>query len=103
VFKLLFGIKSALTDPDVRLLLGFTFAAISFASVFYWYFEGWAPLDAVYFSVVTIATIGYGDLTPQTSIGKIFTIVYVFVGLGLFVAAASAVADRIVKSQSPDR
>ena len=38
-------------------------------------------LDSFYFSVVTLATVGYGDFTPQTDAGKLFTAVYVLVGI----------------------
>ena len=40
-------------------------------------------LDALYFSVMTLATVGYGDLAPQTALGKLFTIIYVLIGVGI--------------------
>ena len=43
-------------------------------TAFYHKFEGWRYLDALYFSSYTITTVGYGDITPKTDIGKIFTI-----------------------------
>jgi voltage-gated potassium channel Kch len=43
--------------------------------------ERWGYLDSLYFTVVTMTTIGYGDFTPQTDIGKIFTIFFVFSGI----------------------
>jgi hypothetical protein len=52
-------------------------------SVFYRLVEGWAWLDALYFCVVTLATIGYGDLAPKTGAGKAFTIVFVLIGIGI--------------------
>ncbi len=76
-----------------------TFVLIGSASVFYWMVERWSFLDSVYFSVITIATVGYGDLTPQTALGKIFTIGYILCGLGLFLAAATSVADSIINAQ----
>ncbi|WP_409755180.1 potassium channel family protein [Aestuariivirga sp.] len=62
---------------------------ISVATLFYWLVEGWSLLDSAYFSVVTIATVGYGDLAPQTTAGKIFTILYIMAGIGLFAAAVT--------------
>lgn len=63
--------------------------------------EDWSILDPVYFSVVT-ATIGYGDFVPKTAAGKLFTIVYIISGIGLFVAAAGALgAHRADKSRRP--
>ncbi|MFD0858276.1 potassium channel family protein [Roseovarius aquimarinus] len=96
---LLGGITEAFKDARVRGLLALTFSLILIASCFYWYVEGWSLLDAVYFSVITIATVGYGDFSPQTVAGKVFTMFYVLCGLGIFVAAASAIAESILKDR----
>tara|TARA_Y100000310_G_scaffold253795_1_gene260760 strand:- start:16 stop:405 length:390 start_codon:yes stop_codon:yes gene_type:complete len=45
--------------------------------------EGWRYVDSLYFTVITVTTIGYGDLTPVTDQGKIFTIFYSFLGIGM--------------------
>ncbi|GBE19534.1 MAG TPA: two pore domain potassium channel family protein [Candidatus Pacearchaeota archaeon] len=45
--------------------------------------EGWSKIDSIYFTVVTVTTIGYGDLAPITDAGKIFTIFFSFVGVGM--------------------
>ena len=92
------GLCAAWHSSHVRALLTLTFTLIGLASVFYWWVEGWHPVDAVYFSVMTVATVGYGDFSPHTTLGKLFTIFYVLCGLGLFVAAATAVADSVLQS-----
>lgn len=40
------------------------------------------PVDALYFTVVTLCTIGYGDIVPDTTFTKLFTCVFVLVGFG---------------------
>ena len=45
--------------------------------------EGWSYLDSTYFTVITVTTIGYGDFSPQTNLGKIFTIFFSFFGIGM--------------------
>ena len=65
--------------------------------------EGWSLLDSAYFAVVTIATVGYGDLTPETTLGKIFTIGYIFAGIGLFLAAVTALSQAVMRAEPPPR
>ncbi len=58
-------------------------------TVFYHLIEKWSWLDSLYFSVITLATVGYGDFAPKTPAGKIFTIFYVFIGVGIFIFVAN--------------
>lgn len=90
------GIRIAFKDVRVKGLLAFTVGMILWASVFYHFVEGWSWLDSIYFSVVTISTVGFGDFSPDTAAGKIFTMFYIIVGLGVFVTAATTVADTIL-------
>ena len=53
-------------------------------TVFFHYVEGWSWLDSYFFTVVTISTVGYGELVPVTALGKLATTVFIFVGLGVF-------------------
>ena len=99
--RLFRGTRHALREPEVRGVFTIALALILAATVFYWLVEGWSLLDAAYFSVVTIATVGYGDLTPKTAIGKIFTIGYIFAGIGIFVAAVTALAQATLRIAPP--
>lgn len=64
-----------------------TIGLVLTAGMFFFHqFEAMTLLDALYFSVMTLATVGYGDFTPQTALGKIFAIVYVLFGVGLITA-----------------
>ncbi|HEX6474195.1 MAG TPA: potassium channel family protein [Candidatus Limnocylindria bacterium] len=66
-------------------------------TVFYSLVEGWDPLDALYFSVISLATVGYGDLTPTTALGKVFTIFFVLAGVGVLVVFVSEVARATIR------
>jgi len=48
--------------------------------------EGFSPFNAFYFVVVTIATVGYGDIVPQTAYGKIVAVLLIIAGVGTFIA-----------------
>lgn len=66
-------------------------------AAFYYYIEQWRFLDSLYFSATTITTVGYGDLTPQTNAGKLFTIIYIFLGVGIVLYSLSLFAAHFVE------
>jgi len=70
---------------------------------FYNQVEGWNYLDSVYFTVVTATTIGYGDIAPKTDTGKIFTIFFTFVGIGLAFYFFSLIGRYIFMKQLRER
>lgn len=96
------GLRAAFSDRSVQIVLAITSAIVIWASIFYRIVEGWSWVDSLYFSVVTISTVGYGDFSPETSLGKIFTIFYIIIGLGVFVTAATTVAEAIIKQAKAD-
>ncbi len=73
-------------SPLARILslLAIIAPVIGAGTVFFRWAEGWSWLDAYFFSVVTLSTVGYGELVPQTAMGKIGTTVFIFLGLGIF-------------------
>ena len=59
---------------------------LSVGSVFYHFVEGWSWIDSMYFSFISLTTVGFGDITPNTDLGKVFTIFYLTVGIGLILS-----------------
>lgn len=78
--------------PDTRALLIWMVSLLLLGTVFYHYAEGWSWLDSIYFCVITLSTVGYGDLDPSTPESKIFTMAYIFMGLSVFVALVNTLA-----------
>lgn len=58
-------------------------------AVFYHFVEKLNWIDTFYFCVVTLTTVGYGDIVPKTNLGKIFTTFYILIGVGIIAASLS--------------
>ena len=71
------------SDAEFRVLVFLVVSILVSGTTFYSFAEGWSVVDAFYFSVTTLTTVGFGDPAPVTALGKIFTILYIFVGLGV--------------------
>jgi hypothetical protein len=81
-------------DPEFRTLLTAALGQLVAGTVFYMFEEDWSFVDALYFCVTTLTTIGFGDPSPTSDFSKLFTIVYVFVGVGLIGSMIAALAER---------
>jgi voltage-gated potassium channel len=68
---------------EVELIL--LFAIIIFWSIILTFVEQINYFDALYFSIITLAGIGYGDIVPHTIVGKIIVMFYALVWLPLFI------------------
>lgn len=101
--RLVQAVGRAWRDPEFRNIALMILFLMATGTMFYTAVEGWHWFDAFYFAVITLATVGYGDFAPQTVYGKAFTIIYVLVGLGLFVALVRNVAEGILASRRERR
>jgi voltage-gated potassium channel len=53
--------------------------------------------DAIYWSLITISTVGYGDITPVTEEGKVLTMVLIVVGIGFISFSTSIIASAFTE------
>jgi hypothetical protein len=75
--------------------------ALLIGTLAYHWLEGWSYLDSLYFCVISLATVGYGDLTPTTPVAKVFTMVYVINGIVILLALFDRM--RVVRTQRMER
>jgi voltage-gated potassium channel len=90
---------------ELRGLLLLIVVTILIGTWFYWQFEptitSW--VDAYYFTVITLTTIGYGDFSPTIPLTKIFTTLYVFVGLGIIAGFIGLVGEAVIEDANRRR
>jgi len=86
------GLVLALREPGFSSTLILTTIILVSGTIFYNGVEGWSVIDSLYFCVMTLTTIGYGDLHPTTDLSKVFTIIYSIAGIGSFVALVTQIA-----------
>jgi hypothetical protein len=70
-------------QPETRALLVMFCLVLVIGIAFYMGVEHWTLTNSLYFCVVTLGTVGYGDITPQTEVGRLFTTLYIIVGLSI--------------------
>jgi voltage-gated potassium channel Kch len=87
-------------DPQTKALPFVAGALVLTGTIFYWRFEDWTIIQSLYFSVVTLTTVGYGDFAPTTAGTQIFTIFYILTGIGVFVALLASVAQEYIKQKA---
>ena len=86
--------------PEFRGLLSLVAGFVALGTVFYRFQEDFTWLDSAYFTVITLTTVGYGDLSPVTTLGKVFTAFYVIIGVGIIVGFAAELASAAMTASA---
>lgn len=80
----------------IRLLLGLPFVVVIIGTLGFMAIEGLSFLDAFYFTIVTISTVGYGDIHPTNIASKMFGIVVVIIGIGTFLTIVTNLTQMLI-------
>jgi voltage-gated potassium channel len=83
----------------IRIVLIAVLAAIALGTVVFHLVEGWSILDSLYVTVQTVTTVGFGDLTPRTTLGRAFATFFMMVGVGIVLYSLTSVVQAIVHSE----
>ena len=97
------AIKSA--KEEIFLFILITLILIYFAAVGIYYFENQAQpehfssiFDSLWWAIITLTTVGYGDVYPITVGGKIFTFLILMIGLGIVAIPTGIISSALTKS-----
>lgn len=101
-----FHIAAKIVKEEIILFLVITFIFIFLASAGIYFFENEAQPDiftsivhSCWWAVVTLTTVGYGDVYPITLGGKIFTFFILIIGVGIVTIPAGLVASALSKAR----
>ena len=65
--------------------------------LWYRFVEGWSWLDAAYMSVITLSTVGFGEINPLSPRGRLFTILLILTGVGVIAYILNNFTEAIVQ------
>lgn len=78
----------------------FALVGILFAGTLgYHVIEGWSFFDSLYMSVITLATVGFGEVHPLSQNGRIFTMLFIIAGVGLVTYTVGMLARMVIEGE----
>jgi voltage-gated potassium channel len=80
------------------LILGITLVGV----LGYRFIEGFAWIDAIYMTVITLSTVGFHEVQPLTTPGKLFTIALIATGIGLVLTIIGMWARGVIEGELQD-
>ncbi len=102
-----FRIALVLIKPELMLFSIISFIFMFFGAAGIYFFENAVQpenyssvFSALWWSVITLTTIGYGDVVPMTTGGRFFTVILVFIGLGIVAIPSGLIASSLNKARS---
>ncbi len=83
----------------LKIILAAFFFLLALGTLGFMAVEDLPPLDAFYMTVITVATVGYGDIVPKTDAGRIFTMVLTVLGVGTTYYSFTYLFSLVVEGQ----
>ncbi len=84
---------------EIRRVLGALLALTLVGTVGFMWAEGWSAFDSLYMAVITLTTVGYGEVHPLSTAGRAFTMAYLIVGIGVFMFGVVMLGERVVRAE----
>ena len=82
---------------SVKIVIIAVVAYLIIGAISFHFIENRTWVDSFYFATSTVSTVGYGDVTPQTETGKLFTIFYILIGVSITAYAFSVIGSYLIK------
>lgn len=74
-------------------------AMIGIGTIMFRHLENWTYAESFYFSVVSLTTVGYGDIHPSTDETRVIAAVYILIGVAIVLAALTRIGSSFIVSR----
>ncbi|WP_407377848.1 potassium channel family protein [Methanobrevibacter sp.] len=78
-----------------KIIIAIVIIILAFTALFYVFGTTYSPFDYFYFVIVTLTTVGYGDITPQTYNDKILTMILILIGIVIFSTITASISSYL--------
>jgi voltage-gated potassium channel len=83
----------------LEVVLALTLGLVMGGTLGYILIEGWSWEDALFMTVTTLATVGYGEVNPLTSMGRLFTMLLILSGVGVLAYSFAVICDYLIAGE----
>jgi voltage-gated potassium channel len=99
IFRVLRKSIPLVTKQRLTRIIILVCCVIAYGTIGFHFIEGQPWTVSFYWTFVTIGTVGYGDYSPETTLGMFFTISLIILGIGTFALAVESIVNLIFKKQ----
>lgn len=89
-----------LQGPEIQLTIGVLLVTLTIGTIGYMLFEQWTFINSFYMSVITLTTVGYGEVEPLSPQGRVFSIFLIFGGVTVLAYGASSTVEYIITGKA---
>jgi voltage-gated potassium channel len=86
-------------DFRLKFLLVAVIAIMLFGTIGFAFLEGLSLFNSFYFTFITVATVGYGDITPHTQAGRVLAMLVIVVGVGTFLGVVASGTEMLLEQR----
>ncbi len=89
--------------PKILIALTLLIVVVTIGVLGFRYFSDYSWIDALYMTVITMTTVGFGEVEPLDENGKLFTIFLISTSVVIFAYSVSVITEYIIRKNDPQR